>query len=240
MNPLTRLIRSFIWRYVHRDEPLFSLQTELGYFFRDPALLRTALTHKSKEPRVSRNYEQLEFLGDAILDEVISEMLLREFPGAREGLLTQRRSTLVQKGYLAKLGEELGLLNHIKAGPSLDLGKPKVSEKQLANVFESLIAAIKLDGGIKPCSRLIERTVWRHRREAWKTLNYKGLLIEHCQANALETPRFIVTDTEGAEHEKLFKVAVRIGSETHATASEATKKAAEQAASQITLERIKE
>jgi ribonuclease-3 len=115
-----------------------------------------------------------------------------------------------------------------------------VSEKQLANVFESLIAAIKLDGGIKPCSRLIERTVWRHRREAWKTLNYKGLLIEHCQANALETPRFIVTDTEGAEHEKLFKVAVRIGSETHATASEATKKAAEQAASQITLERIKE
>ena len=123
VNPLTRFIRSLIWRYVHRDKSLFSLQTELGYFFRDPALLRTALTHKSKEPRVSRNYEQLEFLGDAILDEVISEMLLREFPRAREGLLTQRRSTLVQKGYLAKLGEELGLLNHIKAGPSLQTNR---------------------------------------------------------------------------------------------------------------------
>ncbi|MEE2877026.1 MAG: ribonuclease III [Candidatus Neomarinimicrobiota bacterium] len=240
MNPLTRLIRLLIWRYVHRDEQLIKLQVKLGYFFGNPVLLRTALTHKSKEPRVSRNYEQLEFLGDAILDQLISEMLFREFPHAREGVLTQRRSTLVQKGHLAQMGKELELFDYIKAGPSLDLSQSKVSEKQLANVFESLIAAMKLDGGLKPCHRLIERTVWQHRRKAWKTLNYKGLLIEHCQANSLETPRFIVTDTEGAEHEKLFRVAVQIGSEIHATASDATKKAAEQAASQKTLERIKD
>ncbi|MBH30877.1 MAG: ribonuclease III [Candidatus Marinimicrobia bacterium] len=240
MNPIIYIFRSLTWRLVHKDKKLFKLQTELGYFFRSPSLLRISLTHKSKEPRVARNYEQLEFLGDAILDHVIAEMLFREFPSAREGLLTQRRSTLVQKKYLGKIGEELGLLQYIKAGPSLNLSQPKVSERQLANVFEALIAAMKLDGGLKPCFQLIERTVWRNRREAWKTLNYKGLLIEHCQANSLENPRFIIADTEGAEHEKLFKVAVRIGSEIHATASEVTKKAAEQAASQKTLEIIKE
>ena len=240
MKPIIRIFRSLIWRFLHNDKHLFKLQTELGYFFRDPSLLRIALTHKSKEPRVSQNYEQLEFLGDAILDQVISEMLFREFPRAKEGLLTQRRSTLVQKKYLGKIGEELGLLQYIKAGPSLNLSHPKVSEKQLGNVFEALIAAMKLDGGLKICCQLIESTVWRNRREAWKTLNYKGMLIEHCQGNSLETPHFIITDTEGAEDEKLFEVTVKIGSEIHATASEVTKKAAEQAASQKTLERIKE
>ena len=136
VKPIIQIFRSLIWRFVHKDKHLFKLQAKIGYYFRDPSLLRTALTHKSKEPRVSRNYEQLEFLGDAILDQVISEVLFREFPHAREGLLTQRRSTLVQKRYLAKIGQELELLHYIKAGPSLNLNQPKVSEKQLANVFQ--------------------------------------------------------------------------------------------------------
>ena len=178
-------------------------------------------------------------MGDAVLDQVVSDLLIREFPQAREGLLTQRRSTLVQKGYLAKMGASLNLLKYITAGPSLDLNHPKVSEKQLANVFESLIGAMRLDGGFEPCINLIYNTVWNKRREAWKTLNYKGLLIEHCQANGTETPRFIVTDTEGAEHEKIFEVTVKIDRKIHASASGPTKKAAEQAASQITLESFK-
>ena len=134
------------------------------------------------------------------------------------------------------MGASLNLLKYITAGPSLDLNHPKVSEKQLANVFESLIGAMRIDGGFEPCINLIYNTVWNQRREAWKTLNYKGLLIEHCQANGTETPRFIVTDTEGAEHEKIFEVTVKIDRKIYASASEPTKKAAEQAASQITLE----
>ena len=137
------------------------------------------------------------------------------------------------------MGEKLNLLKYINAGPSLDLNQSKVSKKQMANVFESLIAAIKLDGGLKPCCSFIERTVWRHRGEAWKNLNYKGLLIEYCQANSLETPRFIVTNTDGTEHEKIFRVAVHIGSFVHSSASAPTKKAAEQIASEKTLESIK-
>jgi ribonuclease-3 len=239
LNLLRKFFRRLIWRFVHRNGKLIELQEALDYFFRDSSLLKTALTHKSKNPEVTGNYEQLEFLGDSILDQVVSDLLIREFPQAREGLLTQRRSTLVQKGYLAKMGASLNLLKYIKAGSSLDLSQPKVSEKQLANVFESLIAAMMLDGGLEPCRKLINRTVWEKRREAWKTLNYKGLLIEHCQANGMETPRFNITDTEGAEHEKIFEVTVKIGQRTHGSASGPTKKAAEQTASQKTLESIK-
>lgn len=238
LNLFRNVLRRLTWRLVHRDEELIELQDHLDYFFLDRSLLATALTHKSANSDVSRNYEQLEFLGDAILDQLVSEMLIEEFPEAREGTLTQRRSSLVQKDFLARMGASLGLLKHIKAGPSLDLTEPKVSKKQLANVFESLLAAMRLDGGLEPCRKLIQHTVWRHRKEAWKTLNFKGILIEHCQANQLETPRFIVTDTEGAEHEKIFEVTVKIGGRAHASASAPTKKAAEQTASQRTLESI--
>ncbi|HJL84371.1 MAG TPA: ribonuclease III [Candidatus Marinimicrobia bacterium] len=239
LSLLKKFYRRLIWRFVHKDGQLIELQHALNYFFRNSFLLNTALTHKSKNSEVTGNYEQLEFLGDAILDQVVSDLLIREFPQAREGLLTQRRSTLVQKGYLAKMGASLNLLKYITAGPSLDLNHPKVSEKQLANVFESIIGAMRLDGGFEPCINLIYNTVWNKRREAWKTLNYKGLLIEHCQANGTETPRFIVTDTEGAEHEKIFEVTVKIDRKIYASASGPTKKVAEQAASQITLESFK-
>ncbi len=239
LNRIIYFSRLIFWRFLRQNQSLYQLQNNLGYFFHDASLLNTALTHKSKETEVSKNYEQLEFLGDAILDQIISEMLYKEFPKAGEGFLTQKRSSLVQKSFLSKMGEELDLLKYIVSGPSLDLTLDKVYEKQLGNVFEAIIGAIKIDGGTKPCINLIKHTVWKNREEAWKTVNYKGQLIEFCQANSLKIPRFIVRDTKGPDHEKVFKVEVNIGPLTHASASAPTKKAAEQIASEKTLKSIK-
>ncbi|MBF89121.1 MAG: ribonuclease III [Candidatus Marinimicrobia bacterium] len=239
LNQIIYIHRLISWRFLRKDKSLYQLQNSLGYFFQNPSLLNAALTHKSKETKASKNYEQLEFLGDAILDHIISEMLFIEFPQAGEGFLTEKRASLVQKSFLSKMGHQLDLLKYIISGSSLNLKIKKNYEKQLCNVFEALIGAIKLDGGINPCIDLVKKTVWKNRHEAWKTINFKGKLIEYCQANSLKTPRFIVADTEGPDHEKVFKVEVHLGSSTFSSASAPTKKAAEQIAAEKTLIKIK-
>lgn len=186
----------------------------------------------------TQNYEQLEFLGDAVIDYIVSRRLLIEFPDSSEGVLTEKRSELVQKTCLAKMGDSLGLLEHISATPSLNLTQNEVSQNQLANLFEAVVGAMYLDGGLKPCERLIERTVWNYKENAWQSTNYKGLLIEYCQANQLEVPRFVVKKTTGPEHRKVFEVAVHIGNQTFPSGTGTTKKAAEQVAAQMTLDSI--
>ena len=85
---------------------------------------------------------------------------MREFPEGDEGLLTQRRASLVQKPFLAQIGQLLDLMDHLKIESSVDLTIEKIAEKQMANIFESLIGAMYLDGGIEPCRRLILDTIW--------------------------------------------------------------------------------
>ena len=98
---------------------------------------------------------------------------MRDFPEGDEGLLTQRRAALVQKPYLASIGHLLDLMDYLMIEKSVNLEIEKIAEKQQANLFEALIGAIYLDGGIEPCRRLILETVWTYRHEAWKTTNYK-------------------------------------------------------------------
>ena len=231
-----QVLRRLEWRLVHRNPKLARLQHRLGYFFANRNLLVQTITHRSVHPESRKNYERLEFLGDAIIDYVVSRRLMAEFPDRSEGFLTQKRSDLVQTSFLARMGRSLGLLDMISVTPSVDLTQDKVSQNQLANVFEAVMAGIFLDGGIKPCERLIRKTLWEHRREAWRTVNYKGLLIEHCQAKGLDTPRFLVTKTTGPEHKKVFEVKVKIGNQISPPGNGETKKAAEQEAAQITLD----
>ncbi|MFQ6616853.1 MAG: ribonuclease III, partial [Fidelibacterota bacterium] len=194
-----------------------------------------AITHKSVDPDPRRNYERLEFLGDAVIDHIVSQHLLREFPESNEGFLTQKRAALVQRSFLAKTGERLNLQDHIKAKTTVDLNNEKVSQKQLANVFEALVGGVYLDGGIRPCDDVVTETLWRYRKESWRSINYKGLLLEFCQANNLQNPVFSVTDTSGPEHEKTFEVTVTIGGRTFPAGAGETKKAAEQEAAEIAL-----
>ncbi|MFQ6608140.1 MAG: ribonuclease III [Fidelibacterota bacterium] len=233
-----QLIRQFLSRISSNHTELNELQRELNYFFRKREYLVQAVTHKSISSEPRKNYERLEFLGDAIIDHIISKKLIKEFPFGDEGLLTQKRSALVQKSFLAKTGERLNLLKYLAVRGSVDLTQKKVSENQLANVFESIIGAIYLDGGISPCKKIIDRTLWQYRSKAWESVNYKGRLIEKCHSHQLKPPRFVVESTRGPEHRKTFQVAVIIGSKRYSPGIADNKKTAEQEAARLALESL--
>ena len=108
---------------------------------------------------------------------------MRYYPDGDEGLLTKKRSALVQQSFLSKIGNKLDILDYLIIEPNVDLTNEKVINKQQANLVEALIGALYLDGGIKPAKNMIINTIWKHRDEAWKTINYKGQLIEYCHAN---------------------------------------------------------
>ena len=224
--------------FIDRTESVSSIEKKINYIFHNKDYIRQAFTHKSLDTSPRKNYERLEFLGDAVLDIIVSRELMREFPDGDEGLLTQRRASLVQKPFLATIGHLLDLMDHLKIEHSVNLNIEKIADKQLANLFEALIGAMYLDGGIDPCRRLILDTIWAHKEEAWKSTNYKGKLIEYCHSHEIENPVFLVKDISGPDHQKTFEIQVKIGSKTYASGLGTNKKTAEQTAAQLALEEL--
>ena len=224
--------------FIDRTESVSSIEKKINYIFHNKDYIRQAFTHKSLDTSPRKNYERLEFLGDAVLDIIVSRELMREFPEGDEGLLTQRRASLVQKPFLATIGHLLDLMDHLKIEHSVNLNIEKIADKQLANLFEALIGAMYLDGGIEPCRRLILDTIWAHKEEAWKSTNYKGKLIEYCHSHEIENPVFLVKDISGPDHQKTFEIQVKIGSKTYASGLGTNKKTAEQTAAQLALEAL--
>ncbi len=224
--------------FIDRTESVSSVEKKINYIFHNKDYIRQAFTHKSLDTSPRKNYERLEFLGDAVLDIIVSRELMREFPEGDEGLLTQRRASLVQKPFLATIGHLLDLMDHLKIEQSVNLNIEKIADKQLANLFEALIGAMYLDGGIEPCRRLILDTIWAHKEEAWKSTNYKGKLIEYCHSHEIENPVFLVKDISGPDHQKTFEIQVKIGSKTYASGLGTNKKTAEQTAAQLALDEL--
>jgi len=224
--------------FIDRTESVSSIEKKINYIFHNKDYIKQAFTHKSLDTSPRKNYERLEFLGDAVLDIIVSRELMREFPDGDEGLLTQRRASLVQKPFLATIGHLLDLMDHLKIEHSVNLNIEKIADKQLANLFEALIGAMYLDGGIEPCRRLILDTIWAHKEDAWKSTNYKGKLIEYCHSHEIENPVFLVKDISGPDHQKTFEIQVKIGSKTYASGLGTNKKTAEQTAAQLALEEL--
>jgi len=200
---LTFLPRLFL-RWRKRSNRFAALEKRIDYRFKLPKYLEQAFTHRSINSLPRTNYERLEFLGDAVIDLVVSEALMQEFPEGDEGILTQKRSALVQKSFLADMGYLLDLLALLEIESSVDLHIDKIAIKQLGNVYEALIGAVYMDGGIKPCKTIILDTIWRYRFEAWKATNFKGRLIEFCHTKQLQNPKFCIVSVSGLEHHKLF------------------------------------
>tara|TARA_B100000700_G_C14921557_1_gene797318 strand:+ start:61 stop:786 length:726 start_codon:yes stop_codon:yes gene_type:complete len=219
-------------------ESVSPIEKKVNYVFHNKEYLSQALTHKSLDASPRKNYERLEFLGDAVLDIIVSRELMREFPEGDEGLLTQRRASLVQKPFLAQIGQLLGLIDHLKIEQSVNLKIDKIAEKQMANVFEALVGAMYLDGGIKPCRKFILGTIWNHKEEAWKSTNFKGKLIEFCHSKEIANPVFLIKDISGPDHSKTFEVQVKIGPRTFTSGLGTNKKTAEQIAAQMALEEL--
>ena len=215
------------------------IERSIDYNFKNKDYLVQAFTHKSIDKGPRNNYERLEFLGDSVLDLIISKALINEFPEGDEGLLTERRASLVQKSYLASMGKLLNLMDNLKINHNVNLRVDKIANKQLANIFESLLGAIYLDGGILPCENLILKTVWAHREIAWEKTNYKGKLIEYCHSKDIEGPVFELKDIYGPDHQRVFEIQVKIGSKIFKSGTGTNKKTAEQIAARIALDDLK-
>ena len=215
------------------------IERSIDYNFKNKDYLIQAFTHKSIDKGPRNNYERLEFLGDSVLDLIISKALINEFPEGDEGLLTEKRASLVQKSYLASMGKLLNLMDYLKINHNVNLCVDKIANKQLANIFESLLGAIYLDGGILPCENLILKTVWAHREIAWEKTNYKGKLIEYCHSKDIEGPVFELKDIYGPDHQRVFEIQVKIGSKIFKSGTGTNKKTAEQIAARIALDDLK-
>ncbi|MEE8336138.1 MAG: ribonuclease III [Candidatus Neomarinimicrobiota bacterium] len=212
------------------------LEKLINYNFSNREYLYQAFTHKSVSSAPRKNYERLEFLGDAVIDIIVSRELMREFPAGDEGILTQKRSALVQKSFLASMGDLLNLLDFIIIEPTVDLKQSKIAIKQSANLYEALIGAIFLDSGIIQTKKLILNTIWKHRHQAWKSVNYKGNLIELCHSLQKENPKFLVSHISGPDHQKLFEIQVKIGKKVFPSGVGSDKKSAEQQAAQFAID----
>ncbi|CUV09096.1 Ribonuclease III [hydrothermal vent metagenome] len=219
-----------------QSNPFAALEKICKYRFKNRQYLIQAFTHRSISNQPRQNYERLEFLGDAVIDIVVSRELMREFPEGDEGILTQKRSALVQKTFLATMGQLLKLLDFVQIESTVDLKEEKIAVKQSANLFEALVGAIYLDGGIEPAKQLILNSIWTHRHEAWKSVNYKGQLIELCHMKQIDNPKFLVSNVSGPDHQKLFEVHVKIGDEIFPSGIGTNKKSAEKHAAQHAME----
>ncbi len=216
------------------------LEQRVGYRFNSPKYLHRALTHASASKHGGDNYqyERLEFLGDRVLGLVVSEMLFETFPDAKEGELSLRLNALVNGKTCAAIADEINLHEFIRAGTDLKHLKSKRMEGVRADVMESLIAAIYLDGGLEPARNTIT-TLWQsrlHLADAARR-DSKTALQEWAHAENLGTPHYELVGQEGPDHEPLFTVSVHVERREPEKATGRSKRIAEQTAAQKMLRR---
>jgi ribonuclease-3 len=211
---------------------LAACQRRIGYEFADKGLLRAALTHASgAEHRLASN-ERLEFLGDAILGAVVCELLYRQYPDYLEGDLTKIKSIVVSRQTCARISEALGMQEFLILGKGMTT-HPSVPASLLADVFESIVAAVYLDGGSQAAREFVEKYVGPEvELAAGGELggNYKSLLQQVAQREYGTTPVYQLLDEKGPDHSKCFKISAQIGSHRYQPAWGRNKKEAEQRA----------
>ncbi len=212
-------------------------ERRVGYVFQDRAMLRAALTHASgAEHRLASN-ERLEFLGDAILGFVVCEMLFHQFPQYLEGELTKVKSVVVSRQTCAKISEALGLQEFLILGKGMTT-TPTVPPSVLADVFESLVAAIYLDGGHEAARQFINTYIGPEVELAAAGElggNYKSLLQQFAQREFGSTPTYHMLDEKGPDHSKCFKMVAQVSGIRYQPAWGRNKKEAEQRAARNAL-----
>ena len=219
---------------------LEELQRRIGYEFQDKSLLLSALTHASgAEHRLASN-ERMEFLGDAILGAVICEVLFHQYPEYLEGELTRLKSIVVSRQTCAKISESLGMQEFLILGKGMTT-HPSVPTSLLADVYESLVASIYLDGGDPAARKFITDSMGPEielAAEGEIGSNYKSLLQQLAQREHGTTPTYQLLDEKGPDHSKCFKVAAQIGPQRFQPAWGRNKKEAEQRAARNALSQL--
>ncbi len=226
------------------------LEAQIGYRFRNPELLKRALTHRSFAFEKSRrlcetgadlfkvHYERLEFLGDAVVDLVIGHLLMEAFPEALEGQLSKLRASLVNIKQLSRLSKNLGIGEWIRLGRGEDATGGRNKASILSDSYEAVCAAVYLDGGFESVFQMIKR----HFQEIISGIDlgrmeedHKTRLQELIQAENKRTPKYRMVAEFGPDHEKSFEVEVLINQMPVARGTGQSKKDAEQDAAKKAL-----
>lgn len=245
-----------------RTQPAKAPSLPFDHVFERPDLLERALTHRSlayetnSDTDPNADNEQLEFLGDAVLGLAVAESLFRRFPDSREGELTRLRASLVSRRHLGEVASriDLGALLRLGRGEEQSGGRRKPA--LLANAIEAVIAALYLDGGVEAARAFIEQHIiepslpdLHSALENGSTFSgaigdHKSALQEHLQATGHGQPKYVLTEESGPDHQKRFRVEVRIddkqgGTLALAESEGSTKKQAQQDAARIAFQRLK-
>ncbi len=225
-------------------ERLEAFQDAIGYRFAKPELLLEALIHRSHVNEVLDfelpDNERLEFLGDAVLEFVVTEYLYSKYPGETEGRLTVMRSAIVDRRRCAQLAVALGMDEYVLLGRGERLEGELMRKSILANAYEALVGAIYLDGGINKARAFALGVVEKHCPgiELESTGNYKAELQIYSQRNFQRIPRYTLLRSSGPDHRKVFDVAVSIDGVAYGSGTGPSKKAAQQEAARAALARL--
>lgn len=201
----------------------------LGYDFHDPQLLEMALTHPSLGKPASN--QRLEFLGDAVLGLVVTEMLYQQYPNENEGELARRLASLVRGETLAAIAQDLKLGDALRLSAGEAAAGGRSASSNLEDALEALIGAIYLDGGLDAARNFIEPH-WKKRADTITTppKDAKTSLQEWAQARGLPVPSYVVSDQSGPAHAPQFTVEVTVKGQPAKSGTAPSKRAAEQAA----------
>ena len=222
------------------QEILDHFAKRIGYRFNHTALAIQAVTHSSAKEKDLPCNERLEFLGDAILGQVISEYLFHHFPGYEEGELSTMKSIIVSARTLSERARELNLEQVVILGRGLT-EKRTLPRSIFCNAFEAVIAALYLDGGMEIARTFILDQLRTKVDEILKDeheKNYKSMLQDHAQRTLAMVPVYRVTREVGPDHKKMFQVLVEVGGKEFGPAWGATKKESEQRAAKLALQSL--
>jgi len=218
------------------------LERKLGLKFKNKDLLAQAFTHRSylnenSEKKLEHN-ERLEFLGDAVIELVVTTHLYKDYPQKPEGELTNWRAALVNAKMLAQVAEDLGYNDYLllSKGEAKETGKAR--SYILANTFESLLGALYLDSGYDACDKFIKKYLLAHLPEIIKEGSYKDAkskFQERAQEKVSITPSYKVIKETGPDHEKKFIVGVYLNDELVAEGQGLSKQEAEESAAELAL-----
>jgi ribonuclease-3 len=222
-----------------------ALEKAMGYRFRDPRLLKMALSHRSWVNNVTRgprppSNERLEFLGDSVMNAIITDTLYRRFPDCDEGELSKMKSLVVSAKVLVPCAEQLNLGAYMLLSKSEEKSGGRSRHSILADAYEAVLGAVYLDGGYEAVRTLMKPTLIRIMDDVLidaSLANYKSLLLEYTQSRGYGSPHYTVIRESGPEHRKLFVVAAMVRGEEWGRGNGGTKKDAEQACARDALEK---
>jgi ribonuclease-3 len=221
--------------------PYAILEDKLDYVFRDASLVETALTHRSwmneTQETLRTDNERLEFLGDAVLALVSSDLLMKRFPEQPEGELSKARAAIVNEAGLASIADRLTLGQWIFLGRGEEQAGGRQKRSLLANAFEALVGAVYLDGGFEAAHRVAGRLIEPSLADVPAAANkdFKSRLQELAQAKLQMAPSYTVLSERGPDHAKTFEVAILIGDKEYGRAFGRSKKEAQQNAAEQAL-----